>query len=344
MKFIVCQEWGNTKNNHSGMAHLCRLIYKKNPNNYNIIIVPDLINWTLPNLFVSIQCKIQPYLYKIIYLYVVLKIIFKIKKGDSVFLFEYLLKERNQYIIAKILRFVFSDKIFIYGLTHLTPTRLNMVFNRAEILYYTSFLDFNLTLGSSLSKYLISQGINSDKVITTFHYVDNLYYNKIRTPSNKPLTVIVMGMQMRKLKLLEEIIVENQDVQFVVCSGFLKLNVIFNKYENVKLIGFIKEEDLKNEMAKADISLNLMIDTVGSNVITTSMAMGLVNIVSDVGSIKDYCNSENSFLCNSSWEFNEAIRKLNSNQELLNKMKIKSKAHSFFFQFENFYKMINSLK
>lgn len=48
-------------------------------------------------------------------------------------------------------------------------------------------------------------------------------------------------------------------------------------------------------MAKADLSLNVMEDTVGSNVITTSMAMGLGLIVTDVGSIRDYCDESNAF-------------------------------------------------
>ena len=47
-------------------------------------------------------------------------------------------------------------------------------------------------------------------------------------------------------------------------------------------------------MANADISPNVMEDTVGSNVIVTSLAMGLAMICSNVGSIKDYCDDSNT--------------------------------------------------
>ena len=40
--------------------------------------------------------------------------------------------------------------------------------------------------------------------------------------------------------------------------------------------------------------LNVMKDTIGSNVICTSMATGLSMVVSDVGSIRDYCSETNA--------------------------------------------------
>jgi hypothetical protein len=103
------------------------------------------------------------------------------------------------------------------------------------------------------------------------------------------------------------------------------------------------ESELKEEMNKADISLNIMLDTVGSNVITTSMAMALVNIVTNVGSIKDYCTNSNSFFCDSLEDFLNAINTLNNNRELLLSMKYNSLQHSKQFQFENFYTFLNKL-
>lgn len=69
---------------------------------------------------------------------------------------------------------------------------------------------------------------------------------------------------------------------------------LFPKTPNVELKGFLEEDELRHQMDIADVSLNVMEDTVGSNVITTSMAMGLAMIVSDVGSIRDYCNDANA--------------------------------------------------
>ena len=70
-----------------------------------------------------------------------------------------------------------------------------------------------------------------------------------------------------------------------------------------------EESELRQHMANANISLNVMEDTVGSNVIVTSLAMGLAMICSNVGSIKDYCDDSNTILCNNSnvEEFSQAI-------------------------------------
>ena len=65
----------------------------------------------------------------------------------------------------------------------------------------------------------------------------------------------------------------------------------------MKLIPFVEEENLRRYMEQSDISLNVMHDTIGSNVIVTSMASGLAMVVSDVGSIHDYCDERNSVFC-----------------------------------------------
>ena len=75
-------------------------------------------------------------------------------------------------------------------------------------------------------------------------------------------------------------------------------------------------------MSRADISLNVLEDTVGSNVITTSMAMGLAIVVSDVGSIHDYCSERNALFCeNNSKSFIEAINRLSKDEDILISMR-----------------------
>jgi glycosyltransferase involved in cell wall biosynthesis len=345
MKYLICQEWKNTEGNHAGMVHLCKLIHKKNPNDYKLVIVPDIIIYFANKKLIYLQFKIQSCLYLFLYFFITLKLLFTIKKGDTIFLFEYLLKIRNQFLVARMLRFFFGDKICIYGLAHLTPIRLKEIYTDKELLKSTSILDFNLTLGSSLSEYLISKGIKKEKVITSFHYVDTDYYlqKKDAFISNN-LTVILMGMQMRDFSLISEIVKNQPTVKFVLCSGLFEIENYFEGCNNIVIKGFMSEDELKKEMNIADISLNLMVDSVGSNVITTSMAMGLVNIVSNVGSVKDYCTTSNTFFCDNVAEFSEAIKILDKNRDLLLEMKIASLKHSKLFRFENFYQFINNLK
>lgn len=344
MKYLICQEWKNTKGNHAGMVHLCKLIYKKNPNDYKLIIVPDIIFYFSSKFLVSVQFKIQPYVYNFIYFFIALKLLLKIKKGDSIFLFEYLLKERNQYLIVRILKFFFGDKITVYGLAHLTPVRLEAMYSEKELLKYTSTLDYSLTLGSSLTKYLISKGIDKHKVITTFHYVDTDYYYPLKlSRASDDFTVIVMGIQMRNFTMIANIVKANPEVQFIICQAFFKMESFFENCMNVRFKGFISEDELKKEIENADVSLNLMIDTVGSNVITTCMAMGLALIVSDVGSIKDYCDENSAIFCKNEVEFNDAIKNLGANKKMLLNMKESSLQKSNLFKFDNFYKFINAI-
>lgn len=64
-----------------------------------------------------------------------------------------------------------------------------------------------------------------------------------------------------------------------------------------------------------------MKDTVGSNVITTSLAMGLAMVVSDVGSIRDYCDKTNTLFCkNNAEDFVNALNTLKKDPLLVSRM------------------------
>ena len=72
------------------------------------------------------------------------------------------------------------------------------------------------------------------------------------------------------------------------------IDYLFSGLKNATLVGDVPEAELKHYMNDSDISLNVMKDTIGSNVICTSMATGLAMVVSDVGSIRDYCDETNA--------------------------------------------------
>ena len=87
--------------------------------------------------------------------------------------------------------------------------------------------------------------------------------------------------------------------------------------KNVTLYGFLDEKDLLALMQKCQVSLSILHDTVGSNVITTSMACGLVNVVSDVGSMRDYCDESCAILCDTQEDFIKALDQLSKNKNNL---------------------------
>lgn len=323
MNYIICQDWVNTRNSHAGMAYLGGLIESIDPNEFRLIIVPD---WTIyfKNIFlVKLQFKLHFYLYAIVYFFLALYLSFKLKKGDKIFLFEFLGLGRNQYIVANIVKKLKGEGVKIYGLVHLTPTIIKNAFSKEIIHKNLAVLDSYLTLGSSLTNYFIENGVPKDKVVTSFHYVDNNYWKPkvVGKIAGNP-TVIFLGMQMRNIELTAEIVKSNPNVNFVICKGLFDIDHHFAGCNNVTLKGFMSEDDLKEQMDKADILINPMIDTVGSNVITTSMSMGLAIVVSDVGSIRDYCDESNAIFCDNSnvLTFKEALETLINDREKLYEM------------------------
>ena len=80
-----------------------------------------------------------------------------------------------------------------------------------------------------------------------------------------------------------------------------------------------------------------MYDTIGSNVIVTSMGMGLAMICSNVGSIKNYCDDTNTIFCSDLQDFNNAIRKLKNNPTLLTSLRESARSKALQFSIENFY-------
>ena len=74
------------------------------------------------------------------------------------------------------------------------------------------------------------------------------------------------------------------------------------------------------EMQRAHVGLSVLTDTIGSNVICTSLACGLAQVVSDVGSIRDYCSDENSFLCTTVDDFVSALERLSTDRQLCERM------------------------
>ena len=103
----------------------------------------------------------------------------------------------------------------------------------------------------------------------------------------------------------------------------------------------VPEAELKHYMNDSDISLNVMKDTIGSNVICTSMATGLAMVVRDVGSIRDYCDETNE--CSSPDDFIKNNMILANDRELLNSLKKMSLKKAQQFSIDNYCASLSSL-
>lgn len=357
MKYLIVQDWRSTHGNHAGMKHMCDLLKKKYPSDYEVYVKEMPKVWEKPKTFLEkIQWKLfgaraqKTYIkttYPNEYLELCKPMFSKLKAGDELFLLEYLLPWASQYELACYIRENYP-KVKIYALSHLTGKYFDeMTAKEPDLIQkWAKPVDKLLTLGSSLSSYFEKAGVSKEKISTGFHYVDSDYYQKQQPmKSNSPLKVIMMGALQRDYGMLAEVVKQCPDVHWIICRGRKNVDDLFPKTPNVELKGFLEEDELRHQMDIADVSLNVMEDTVGSNVITTSMAMGLAMVVSDVGSIRDYCNDENALFCQNNVEqFVRSIKKLQNNLQLVLRMKKASLENSKRLQIDNINRWFFKLK
>lgn len=352
MKYLIVQEWENTKNNHAGMKHMCDLLVEKYPDKYEMIVNPAPKERKLSRNFILKKIQYIKSYWDLKYFYTLrykrlCKSVFKnLKDGDEVFLLEYCLLHAPQIGLAKYIKKNFSN-VRVYGLSHLTPSfdfGKNITY-KDIVLSWSKYCDKMLTLGSSLSLFFTNCGIPKEKISTGFHYVDNEYYNNNHiVENNRRLKLIVIGMLQRDFHLLVNVIKDTPQVDWVICKGHKNIESLFTDLPNVILKGYISENELRDEMSNVDISVNILEDTIGSNVITTSMAMVLAIICSDVGSIRDYCTTENCEFCNNTKEdFVKAINRMENDRNRVYQMKLKSMELSRKLSIENIDKWLSSL-
>lgn len=302
---MICAVWGNTKDNHAGMCYLAKQLQQRAKYKIKVISIPVRGSWYLTPVYRMLNICIGCYLY------------FVLKPGDVVFLMEYLLPVCEQADIARIV----CKKAKVLALAHLIPARIESSYTTESLQRKISYVDKLFVLGSSLRNYFLGKGINENKVIKTFHYVDNEYYTS-EPHNNETLSVICMGNMERNYEDLRMLIKHLPNLHFHVCMGVRNLSKYFADLSNVTLHGFMPESELKTLMRSSDVSLNVMNDTVGSNVITTSLASGLVVLASNVGSIEDYVtDGKDGFLFNKIAEAQEKLEMLSRNKILLDEMK-----------------------
>lgn len=357
MKYLIVQDWQSTHGNHAGMRHMCELLVDKYSKEYEMFVKGFPKQWKGPVTFFE---KVKYHLYKKYaekryfskgytqeYLELCRPMFQKLKEGDEVFLLEYMLPWAPQYGLACYIREHFP-KVKINALSHLTCKYFDeMLAKEPDLIQkWAKPVDRLLTLGSSLSAYFEKNGISREKISTGFHYVDSYYYHKLTVVGvHSPLRVIMMGALQRDYCMLSEIVKRCPNVHWIICRGRKNVDDLFPKSPNVELKGFLDEDELRHQMDMADVSLNIMEDTIGSNVITTSMAMGLAMVVSDVGSIRDYCDEENAVFCkNDVNKFVDEINHLENNAILVKKMKMASLQKSKRLVIENINRWFLSLK
>lgn len=321
MIYIVYEVWSNTAKNHAGFAYLCEAIQKRYPSEFKVLnfrtaITPfkgkskleSFFNWFIyrynhhgGRLWCKIRCAIFS----------------KTLSNKDVLLFtEHIIRDANYH--EMMFEFLRKSKARNFAFAHLTPRDLDWMFTDEEIAEKLHDVDGLFTLGSSLPKYFETRGVPADKMYTTFHYVDDYYLHKPEVEKRK-FKVLAQGNMARDLDTLDVIVNSCPDIEFIICQGVRDFSSRYNQ-PNVTLKSFMPEEELRQLMKDCPVSLNCMLDTIGSNVICTSLGMGMAMVCSDVGSIRDYCDDANSFLCKTPEDFVVALNKLKEDPDLLRSM------------------------
>lgn len=320
MNYLICQDWINTSNNHAGIKYLCNQLQNLHPTLFTSITIPDFANINSKHHIVrSIKFRFAQLQHRLYRKKLYKQLLKELNAEDKIFIMEYMEKSTPMLDFVQQIR-INNKHIAIYGLVHLVPSKLQNAFpKKQQFEEWICAVDKIITLGHSLTDYFIARGVNKNKLHTTFHYVDSYYYSPTHSKCHDKIKVIAMGNQMRNITLLEKIVTTNSNVDFTICQGMYDMSYIFKHQNNVTLIPFVKEEELRCKMNEADISLNVMEDTIGSNVIVTSLAMGLAMICSNVGSIRDYCDESNTIFCqnNDVSQFSDAITILSQNRNKL---------------------------
>lgn len=350
MKYLVVQEWDNTRGNHAGMSHMCDMLVENYPEHY-VKITKDCPT-PLPNRgrLLSLLCRWYDRMrwrkeWNDDYIRICQPMFSNLKDHDEVFLLEYNWPSASQYELALYIRNKYPT-VKLRTLSHITPTLYKRINAHTFIPDWCSIVDTVMTMGQDLSNYFISLGVPVTKLSTGFHYVDDVYYRVEESHikiARRP-KIIAIGALQRDYQMLADIVNSTPEVDWIICKGKKNVDSMFESSPNVCLVGFVQEDELRLLMASSDVSINVLEDTVGSNVITTSMAMGLAIIVSDVGSIRDHVDESNAIFCDNTKEsFIEAIRYLSDNPIALVEMrkaslgKVKSitidKVHKWFNNF-----------
>lgn len=329
--YVLYYDFKHTSGNHAGMGYLSREIQAAIS---DVRLIRHVRQGYTGGRYVG-------WVYAV---FIALYLCIVLRPGDKVCFMEYLSGHfARQDVIASILR-KWRKSNFLLGIIHLPFPFLKDLYNTEErISKKVAMLDHIVVFGNQLKRDI--EQLSTVRVTFAHHYAERAYYrpaHNLSEEGRRKLQVLCIGGIKRNWELLSDIVSQCAHVDFHLCIGSAS-DCFVPRLANVHLYTRLKESELLNLMQQCDVNLSIFEDTVGSNSITSSMAVGLVQVVSRVGSIHDYCSVHDSFLCNSLDDYVRALKALSDAPDLLKKMKQATLEASQRFDKEKFIRLFKSI-
>jgi len=196
---------------------------------------------------------------------------------------------------------------------------------------HRSYLNIDLVIVLSKSLIPIMKLLTKkDNVVFIPHGVDTNYFSPNMKVLEKETEVLTVGNWLRDFELLRKISLEifnlRKDILFRVVS--LKKNMnYFMDCPNVVFEYDLSDDELLERYRRAKLLLLPLKDTVANNALLEGMSCGLPSIISNVGAVSDYSNSECSMLVNenSPDKFIRGIFSIIDRSDVLQEMENKSR-------------------
>lgn len=341
--YVVYYAWGSTRGNHAGMAYLCETLARTRTDVELVPVEPVRVKRLKAGVNLSPRWAARLNRRLVTPLEVAVnqvgawrlarKLRRRLRPGDGLMLMEIATAPRLSPYMEGLAGRVRGQVRYIMGCMHLPvhfTIRAGLAASPADLKGRLDLVDTVMVFGSGLAEEIERLGARC-RVFRTCYYADTEFYRPAPASpvrGEEVFLIACVGHLMREFGQLREIAAACPEFHFAVSTSGVDVSSYFQGLENVRLMGRVPEQELLALMQSASVSLNVMEDTVGSNVITASLATGLPMVVSDVGSIRDYCTPDDTIFCRTTQDFVEALRKLHRNPALRRDMARAARAQS----------------
>lgn len=180
---------------------------------------------------------------------------------------------------------------------HMPPSVAHQVLRRPQTL---AWLDGVVLVGSSQRSFFAPYVRDDAKLFVVPHGVDCDYFTPAETPrQDETITCLSVGTYLRNFEMLERVADQlrgQPNIRFVVVAPEDAAPRLADR-PNVAFVHGLSDANLRSLYRHADLFVLTAHDATANNALLEAMACGLPVVTEDVGSLTDYCGTDNAVLC-----------------------------------------------